>query len=311
MTKCNCGALAVYSDAFNPYSHGYCSSCFINYIEKKILKGVPRRVRGHSIAVAVSGGKDSLTLLDVLHTYQAKLKINSLIAVILEEELVEIRRERQNIIRYIQNQYPEVPVYHVSYSELFRYTLTELVQESDKNKLGFTPCSICGIFRRQALFELGAQNEVDFIALGTTLEDEAATRILNLIRGISPSQQPDNTSDNKNYSSQRLPQRIKPLARVSENLIQAYIKIKKIPTISTDCPYTNRSLRSEITSFLAALTARDPQGSFFFNITKPFQANKKKTVSQRHTYKCERCQMISHYILCPTCRILSTITNSD
>lgn len=306
MTTCNCGALAVYSDPFNPYSLEYCSSCFEGYIEKKILKGVSRRVRGHPIAVAVSGGKDSLVLLTVLHAYQDELKLPMLIAVVLEEEIPEIQQERQMIIQYMQNEFSGLPIYHVTYSELFGHKLPNLVSANDRKGCGYTPCSICGIFRRQALFELGVRHSVDFITLGTTLEDEAATTILNTIRGISPSFQYD-TSESVMKSSQKLPQRIKPLARISEDLLRVYVKIRKIPTISTPCPYAQRSLRSEITSFLISLKARDPQGSFLFNILKSKQESERKSVSQRQIYACERCKMISHHILCPSCRILSKI----
>jgi uncharacterized protein (TIGR00269 family) len=310
MTTCKCGALAEYSEPFNPYSPDYCSSCFLGYIEKKVLKGVPRSAKGHPIAVAVSGGKDSLVLLTILHAYQDELKLPLLIAIVLEEEIPEVQQERQMTIQYMQNQFPRLPIYNVSYSELFGHNLPTIVFENDKNTLGYTPCSICGIFRRQALFELGKRYSVDFIALGTTLEDEAATMILNTIRGLSPSVQYDRSNSDVKIS-QRLPQRIKPLARIHEDLIRAYVKIKRIPTVSTTCPYAQRSLRSEITSFFTSLKSRDKQGSFLFNILKSQKESENKTIPQQQTYTCERCQMISHNILCPSCRILSKIFNSD
>ncbi|MHA1977326.1 MAG: hypothetical protein ACW98F_04435 [Candidatus Hodarchaeales archaeon] len=62
MSTCYCGASAEYTDSLNPYSSDYCSSSFVSYIEKKILKGVPRKLKGHPIARALSEGKDSLGL---------------------------------------------------------------------------------------------------------------------------------------------------------------------------------------------------------------------------------------------------------
>ena len=111
MTVCNCGALGEYKDPFNPYSLDYCSSCFSAYLEKKILRGVPRRVRGQHIAVAVSGGKDSLVLLNVLYSYQNELKLPSLIALVLEEEIPDIQQERQKIIQYLHKHYPDLDLH--------------------------------------------------------------------------------------------------------------------------------------------------------------------------------------------------------
>ncbi len=310
MTVCNCGALGEYKDPFNPYSLDYCSSCFSAYLEKKILRGVPRRVRGQHIAVAVSGGKDSLVLLNVLYSYQNELKLPSLIALVLEEEIPDIQQERQKIIQYLHKHYPDLSINIIKYSELFGHTLPHLVTINDSKKLGFTPCSICGIFRKQALFQMGLQAGVDFIALGTTLEDEASTIILNIIRGF-PTLSPTQNSYSNNSNIQRLPQRIKPLARISEDLIRIYIRIKNIPIISQTCPYAQRSLRSEITAFISTLKDRDPQGSFLFNILKTKNDSERKTSFPQNTYHCTRCQMISHHSLCPSCRILSNLLKSS
>ena len=309
MSTCNCGALAEYLDPFNPYSREFCASCFIDYVEKKILKGVPRRVRGHPIAVALSGGKDSLVLLHTLYSYQNKLKLPSLIALILEEEIPEIQQERQKVVQHLQDRLPGLSIKITTYSELYGYTLSDLVAKNDEKNLGFTPCSICGILRKQALFELGKRYGADFILLGTTLEDEAATIILNIIRGI-PISKKDERSKIGTTATQKLPQRIKPLARISEELIRTYVQIKGIVTLSNPCPYSDRSLRSEITTFSSLLKARDPQGSFLFNILKTRQELAKKIVHPPETYPCKQCKMISHHVLCHSCRIISKIVGS-
>jgi tRNA(Ile)-lysidine synthase TilS/MesJ len=157
----------------------------MKYVENKILKAIPRKVRGHPIAIAISGGKDSLALLNVLYTYRNELKLSSIIIFILEEEIPEIQQERQIILEYIKRKYPSLSVHYVKYSDFYGYTLPDLVNLNDKKDLGYTPCTICGIFRKQALFNLGLQNGVDFIALGTTLEDEVTTSILNTVRGLT------------------------------------------------------------------------------------------------------------------------------
>ncbi len=301
--------MAVYFDPFNPYSRHFCSSCFVKYIESKVLKRVPRKVRGHPIAVAVSGGKDSLALLNVLYTYRSEMKIPSISVFILEEEIPEIHQERQLMLEFIHKKYPDLPVHYVKYSDIYDYNLPDLVNLNDVKGLGYTPCTICGILRKHALFNLGIQFGVDFIALGTTLEDETATSILNIIRGISL-QRNKQSSQLEEKPTQKLPQRIKPLVRVSEDLINEYIRIMDIPIISSSCPYADRSLRSDISSFISKLKTRDPQGSFLYNILKT-RYRFTKTDNQRQIYPCNRCQMVSHQVLCPSCTIISKLEDSS
>jgi len=107
LTYCLCGAEASYKDPYVPFSHDYCPTCFVSYLEKKFVRGIPKAVRGHSIAIAVSGGKDSMALLDVFYKTRAQFKLSSLYAFILEEEIPEINQKRQRIIQFLHNHYSD------------------------------------------------------------------------------------------------------------------------------------------------------------------------------------------------------------
>ena len=107
LALCFCGALGSYKDPFVPFSHDYCPSCFVDYLEKKFSRGIPKMVRGHSVAVAVSGGKDSMALLNVFYKFRAQFKLSSLYAFILEEEIPEIEPQRQQIVSFLKKQHPD------------------------------------------------------------------------------------------------------------------------------------------------------------------------------------------------------------
>ena len=307
LALCFCGALGSYKDPFVPFSHDYCPSCFVDYLEKKFSRGIPKMVRGHSVAVAVSGGKDSMALLNVFYKFRAQFKLSSLYAFILEEEIPEIEPQRQQIVSFLKKQYPELKIIYKSYSNLYEFSIPELISMSDNQGLRYTPCTICGIFRKESLFKLGLKNKVAFVALGTTLEDSVCTVLLNIIRGI-----PDRNFIQENQFSEfrkfGVPRRIKPLARISEDLIQTYVSLCNLPIISTTCPYSQRSLRGEVSSFVSKLKERDPRGSLLFNVL----SIKKQKASQKSSYilqKCTDCQMMSDKSLCPVCRILTKIKN--
>jgi tRNA 2-thiocytidine biosynthesis protein TtcA len=301
MTFCNCGETSKYLDPFTPHPQNYCSNCFSDYLEKKIIRGFPRGVRGQPLAVAVSGGKDSITLLNVILKCQKKLKIPYIKAIMLEEQIIEIQSQRQQVIDTLQHNYPSLDIIYKNYSSLYGYSLPELIKKSKSNNLRFTPCMMCGILKKNAFFKIGREMKIPYIALGTTLEDVATTILLNIIRGRPQANLNENKTDFLSIETGN-PQLLKPLARISEDLIRIYVKINNLPVISTACPYANRSIRSDLISLIENLKKRDPRGSLIFNITKLRQISFSQNTN---SFSCTRCQAPSNQSLCSACRILA------
>ncbi|MCK4847908.1 MAG: hypothetical protein KAT16_02675 [Candidatus Heimdallarchaeota archaeon] len=302
MTLCNCGETSKYIDPFNPHPQNYCSSCFSIYLEKKMVRGFPRVARGYPLAVAVSGGKDSITLLNVILKYQKELKIPSIKAILLEEQIPEIQLQRQQVIESLEHNYPELKILYKSYSLIYGYSLPELIKKSISSGLHFTPCMMCGILKKHALFKIGRELKTPFIALGTTLEDEATTILLNIIRGRPQANLRNDEADFLSIEAGN-PQLLKPLARISEDLIRIYVKINNLPVISIKCPYAKQSIRSDLISLMENLKKRDPRGSLLFNITKLKQVSSHQ---ETNLFNCKRCQAPSNQSLCSACRILVT-----
>ena len=301
MTFCKCGEKSEYNDPFTPHQQNYCSTCFSSYLEKKMIRGFPRAARGHPIAIAVSGGKDSTTLLNVILKNQKELKIPSVKAILLEEQIPEIEKKRQEIIEVLKGKYPDLAIFYKSYSAIYGYSLPELVKKSTNQNLRFSPCMICGILKKNAIFRIGRELKIPYIALGTTLEDEATTILLNIIRGRPHVSLNENSLDINSRESTH-PQLLKPLARISEDLIRIYVDINNLPIISTSCPYAEQSIRSDLTFLMESLKRRDPRGSLVYNITKL----KRLTSTQKLNFiNCKRCQAPSNQSLCSACRIMS------
>ena len=95
-----------------------------NDFEKRILNQIPRCVRGHPIVIALSGSKDSTTMLHVLHKYQQKLRITRLAAIILEEEIPEVQLARKKVIKQLEQNYPDINFIQKSHSRLSRLLST-------------------------------------------------------------------------------------------------------------------------------------------------------------------------------------------
>ncbi|UCG00870.1 MAG: hypothetical protein JSW11_14780 [Candidatus Heimdallarchaeota archaeon] len=301
---CSCGLPGRLK--FHPTSQYFCSSCFSRKFEKRILNQIPRFVRGNSIAVALSGGKDSATLLHVLHKTQRKLKITKLMAIILEEGILELQLARKKIINKLKKNYSDIDFIKTSYSELFDYSLPTLVQHSDNQGLGFTPCAICGVLRRHGIMRLALENEADFIAMGNTLEDEADTILLNIIRG-TPWKNSRGKIDYQPADRKSLPLRIKPLARISENAILNYSKIHQLPILTNQCVFAYRSLRSDISIFLNSIEEKNPHVRY--SITSSMEEDTKRDRIVKVVQKCERCSSYSPEFECAACRMIQKIMN--
>src|SRR3972149_3119899 len=120
---------------FRPYSgQRLCKKCFTEAVEKKVRATIAKHGMfsfNDKIAVAVSGGKDSLSLLYIL-TKMAKLRPKaSIVAVTVDEgirgyrnealEMAAAKCEELGIVQHI-----------VSFKELYGYTLDEIVAETQR-----------------------------------------------------------------------------------------------------------------------------------------------------------------------------------
>ncbi|NQZ55316.1 MAG: TIGR00269 family protein, partial [Candidatus Nitrosopelagicus sp.] len=127
-----------------------CSECFSNSILRKAAKTISKykMIKNNElVCVAVSGGKDSLVLLDVLNK-MSKTHNFRLFAVTIDEGIPGYRDEA---LKIVENFCAQLKIQHkvFSYKKLFDLTLEESLELRNDQKL--SSCSICGTFRRRAL----------------------------------------------------------------------------------------------------------------------------------------------------------------
>lgn len=244
--KCNwCENTTVYSRKYS--GENLCSDCFSKSIVRKTAKTISRYKMingGDVVGVAVSGGKDSLSLL---HTLK-QISLNhdfTLKAITIDEGIPGYRDEALEIVRNFCN---KIQVEHnvYSYKELFGTTLEQSLELREKEKI--SSCSICGILRRRAI-DFGAKElGVDTVATGHNMDDFIQTFIINLLSGDTNKigwMDPE-LSNNKT-------RKIKPFCEIYENEIVFYAFTNDIPFQSEECPHMNEGIRTEIRNFLNSL----------------------------------------------------------
>jgi cytoplasmic tRNA 2-thiolation protein 1 len=131
-----------------------CKQCFTSSIEEKVRSTILRyRMLNHKdiIALAVSGGKDSLSLLHILGKMEGKYPKASLVSITIDEGIRGYRNEALNIVRR-NCETLGINNHIVSFSDLFGVTMDDVAKQTRQDTLNeLTPCAYCGVLRRRAL----------------------------------------------------------------------------------------------------------------------------------------------------------------
>jgi uncharacterized protein (TIGR00269 family) len=207
---------------------------------------------GDHVAVATSGGKDSLVLLSILKSTVDAAKGITMSAITIDEGISGYRDESLRIVSEFCSKL-EVPLTILSYNELFGTRMDEAMNQRPSAKL--TSCSICGTFRRRAIDMAAEKVRANVVATAHNLDDEIQTFMINLLSG-------DVNRIGWNQASSTYKEgymkKIKPLSEIYEREIVFYALQKGIPFQGEECPYTNESIREEIRQFLNDLEKAHP-----------------------------------------------------
>ena len=191
---------------------------------------------GDRVLVALSGGKDSLTLMWVLNERLSRIPINYKLFAVYVDPGFE-NGYSQSFSEYCRKIGFELRVEHTDYG---------IVAHSSRNREN--PCFLCSRLRRKRLFEIAAELECNKLAFGHNKDDIIETLFLNIcyageISTMVPSQ---------SFFQERFTL-IRPLSFVDEDVIKRFAREKDYPDFVNACPTSNVSKRHEIKVFLNRL----------------------------------------------------------
>lgn len=214
---------------------------------KRILSTMRRAIQdynmiedGDKIAVGVSGGKDSLTLLAALAAYRRFC-----------EHPFEVMGITINM-GFEGVDYSPVAEFcsgiGVQYVEK-KTDIAEILFDVRKEK---NPCSLCSRMRRGAVNDLAKEYGCNKVALGHNNEDAIETFFLSLfyegrLNCFSP----------VSYLSRRDLKVIRPLIYVAEGDIKGYARRAEIPIVKNPCPMDGVSKRQEMKDFINEKNSQD------------------------------------------------------
>ena len=192
---------------------------------------------GDRIAVGVSGGKDSLTLLHALAAYKKRAPFPyEIMAVTLEQGKFKL------------------PV--AALEEKIRGLGVEWVLREDTATLRLIAenvphgCDVCSKHRRYHLYQTASELECSVLALGHTADDCAESLLRNILFNGRIASLPPTSQSQK--GSVRL---IRPLIYVTEELSREYARTQGFLPIACVCS-EKESVRREIREFLDLMRSR-------------------------------------------------------
>jgi len=282
-----------------------CPSCFIDRLEARVRKAIGRydmlgpRDR---IAVALSGGKDSLTLLHLLHKVEADFPYSELIAITVDEGIGAHRAEGLKGARALCER---LGVEHVvvSFKELYGITLPELLEALEGKREALDPCAYCGVLRRRAINDTALELGADVIAVAHNLDDMVQAWLMNLLRNNLPRLVRFKPITRAGHPG--LITRIRPLCLILERETAFYAHIHGLTGPRTPCPYARRALRNELRVFLNRLELRHPGTKFaLFRTFERILPVIEASLPRGQLGECEKCGAPSSGRMCKVCEFL-------
>ncbi|MEM1539680.1 MAG: TIGR00269 family protein [Candidatus Bathyarchaeia archaeon] len=296
---------------FRPYSgEKLCTRCFVKSIEDKVRATIAKYKMlefDDRIAVAVSGGKDSVSLLHVLTKIERDYPKASLIAVSVDEGINGYRSEA---LKIAASNCKKLGVEHhiISFKELYGVTLDEIVKAlKSKGKSELTPCAYCGVLRRKALNIAARRVKADKLATAHTLDDEVQTVLLNILHGDVPRMAREKPVTDE--ADLKLVRRIKPFCEITERETALFAYIKKIRFQRISCPYASEALRNDIRVFINRMEEKHAGIKFtIYKSAEKIRSALEKTVAFREGFKeCSICGEPTTQKICKACEMLRAI----
>jgi uncharacterized protein (TIGR00269 family) len=298
--KCRkCGGAA--SLELRRHNAAFCSPHFIEFFTKQVAEAIHRHrmfTRDEPVLVAVSGGKDSLGLWDVLIAEGYRTAGLYLDLGIFDysqesrarcETFAAARGQTLHIERVAETVGAPIP-------EVQRVTRRPT-------------CSACGLSKRYLMNRAALEHGYPVVATGHNLDDEAATLFGSVLHWQTESLARQSPSLPSTHP--KLVRRVKPLYRLSEFETAAYAFLRQIDYIVDECPFAAGATSLAHKEALNRLEEVSPgaKHNFLFGFLDKARPAFERA-EQAELRECARCGQVTTGELCAFCKLADQVKRS-
>lgn len=237
------------------HNSAFCPEHFIAFCNRQVEKAIhkfkmfPPEAK---VLVAVSGGKDSLALWDILNElgYAADGLVIGLGIGDYSDRSTQFARDFATS--------RGLTLHECDLSQTHGFTVPEAAEATKR-----VPCSACGLSKRHIFDSVAIEKGYDVVVTGHNLDDEAAVLFGNVIRWQSDylaRQYPVLPAGNG------FPLKTKPLVRLGEREMAAYCVLRNIDYVVEECPMAAGNKHLEYKDHLNRMEVESPgaKHNFYF-----------------------------------------------
>jgi tRNA-5-methyluridine54 2-sulfurtransferase len=306
--KCDiCGGVAVIG--MPQHRLNLCAEHFVEWVPRMVERVIRRYAmftRDERVLVAVSGGKDSLALWEILIDLGYQTEGVYIHLGIDHDAYSDVSQEH---VRRFAEDHADVPYRVVDVRQEYGLSVPELSKTGRGKRL----CSACGLVKRHIMNRIAYEGGYAAIATGHNLDDEAAVLLQNTLHwqsGYLRRQAPVLPSTHP-----RLARKVKPLCHLYERETAAYALVKGISFVELECPHATQATTIFYKELLNKLEGRSrgAKMQFYLHFLKAkegglFAPEQADADSEPALRECRQCgQPTSAEELCAFCRLWQTI----
>jgi tRNA-5-methyluridine54 2-sulfurtransferase len=244
--KCNrCRGQAVVE--VRRHNAAYCRDCFVHVFREQVSRAIRQHdmfSAGDRVLIAVSGGKDSLALWDVL------LELGYDAAGLYLGLGIGGYSDRSGDVTKAFAADRDAELIVVDLEREYGYDIPTAGRKGSRST-----CAVCGLSKRYVFNRAALEGGFDVIATGHNLDDEAATLLGNTLRWQTE------------YIARQAPalagkdgmvKKVKPLFRLSELETAAYAFLRGIDYVVEECPLVAGNTQLRYKEAMNAIEAASP-----------------------------------------------------
>ncbi len=282
---------------FRSHRIALCKDCIKTFVERRVertIRSYKLMSKGERILVAVSGGKDSLVLWQILTNlgYEADgMFIDLGIPEFSEVSWEKCEKIAQKLSRKL---------FKVKLEDYFGTNLINIAKIERRE-----PCAFCGMVKRYIMNQRAISEGYQVVATGHHLDDETSVLLGNVLNWQVDylRRQGPNLEESDGFV-----RKVKPLALCSEDEIKSYAEASEIDHVEGSCPLSKGATSHFYKSIINQIEERMPGTKLRFY--KEFLKAKKEIFMENKSVKlmpCSRCGYPTTAGICAFCRLIDRV----